>query len=356
MCGLHTASIRALLTLPAWPRRRRRLRTARPRICFWHRATRRSQPCGPRVSASVWASTEARPTTPGIYGRRSSKQCWPRGCAMGLGRCPCATPCTWPRAAGLRAWAGTTLAAWQPERRGTWRSSTARRSRCRGPREISSPVSFWERRDRTRSWCMAARWSETAASWTMIPGCWRSSTRASRPVCSHEPASVDMGSHHHYAGDGRPDRGEGSLSKGGAAASRASGLSARSYCASGGTPAPVGGAQVGSKYRGAGCGWVRLWRSMTMRKIVTRRLLLGALCLAIVGGVSLGAARGTTLASSPAKHTRALTDVTFILNWLPNVEFSGLWVAQKFHWWEKAGLSLHFKPYANRVNTGTGVP
>ena len=87
-----------------------------------------------------------------------------------------------------------------------------------------------------------------------------------------------------------------------------------------------------------------------MRSIVTRRLLLGALCLAIVGGVSLGAARGTTLASSPGKHARALTTVTFILNWLPNVEFDGLWMAQKFGWWQKAGLKLAFKPYANGVN------
>jgi ABC-type nitrate/sulfonate/bicarbonate transport system substrate-binding protein len=84
--------------------------------------------------------------------------------------------------------------------------------------------------------------------------------------------------------------------------------------------------------------------------------LLGALCLAIVGGVSLGAARGTTLASSPGKHARALTTVTFILNWLPNVEFDGLWMAQKFGWWQKAGLKLAFKPYANGVNPETDVP
>jgi ABC-type nitrate/sulfonate/bicarbonate transport system substrate-binding protein len=95
---------------------------------------------------------------------------------------------------------------------------------------------------------------------------------------------------------------------------------------------------------------------MSMRNIVARRLLMGALCLAIVGGVSLGAARGTTLASSPAKHQRALTNVYFILNWLPNVEFAGLWIPEKFHWWEQAGLHLSFKPWAVGVNPETDVP
>jgi ABC-type nitrate/sulfonate/bicarbonate transport system substrate-binding protein len=48
--------------------------------------------------------------------------------------------------------------------------------------------------------------------------------------------------------------------------------------------------------------------------------------------------------------------VTFILNWLPNVEFSGLWIAQKFGWWKQAGLQLAFKPYANGVNPEQDVP
>src|SRR6266567_1115558 len=39
-----------------------------------------------------------------------------------------------------------------------------------------------------------------------------------------------------------------------------------------------------------------------------------------------------------ASTSKSLTDVHFILNWLPNVEFAGLWMAQKFNWWQKAGI------------------
>lgn len=62
------------------------------------------------------------------------------------------------------------------------------------------------------------------------------------------------------------------------------------------------------------------------------------------------AARGTR------SHGRALTNVHFILNWLPNVEFAGLWVAQQFGWWKKNGITMTYKGWAPGVTPETDVP
>src|SRR5947209_7729933 len=49
---------------------------------------------------------------------------------------------------------------------------------------------------------------------------------------------------------------------------------------------------------------------------------------------NIAAAALNRLAARQAAHsTRSLTSVRFILNWLPNVEFAGLWIAQKYGWW-----------------------
>lgn len=67
-----------------------------------------------------------------------------------------------------------------------------------------------------------------------------------------------------------------------------------------------------------------------------RRIVISALLLA---GIML-----SPRAVTPA-HAAGLTTVTFYLNWITNVEFSGLWVAQQKGWWAQAGLNMVAKPY-----------
>lgn len=63
------------------------------------------------------------------------------------------------------------------------------------------------------------------------------------------------------------------------------------------------------------------------------------------------------LAREQAKSSsHALTRVNFILNWVPNVEFAGLWMAQKFGWWTRAGLSVEYTPWSFSVFPATQVP
>jgi len=118
-----------------------------------------------------------------------------------------------------------------------------------------------------------------------------------------------------------------------------------------------------------------------------RALMVALTVLAVVVGTALGAASGRT-ASVPqflaptiqfnqqgvsgdvaaralnalAAQQRAnrsaagMTNVHFILNWLPNVEFAGLWMAQKFGWWKQAGINMTFKGWAPGVTPETDVP
>ncbi|MGH2443173.1 MAG: ABC transporter substrate-binding protein [Chloroflexota bacterium] len=91
-----------------------------------------------------------------------------------------------------------------------------------------------------------------------------------------------------------------------------------------------------------------------------RYFITGVVCLAILGSALLGNSVRTTLASSShathaSQHAKALTDVHFILNWIPNVEFAGLWVAQHFGWWKAAGLSMSYTPYSISVHPETDV-
>jgi len=55
-------------------------------------------------------------------------------------------------------------------------------------------------------------------------------------------------------------------------------------------------------------------------------------------------------------HARATVNVHFILNWLSNVEFAGLWVAAHDGWWRNAGINMTFKPWAPGVTPETDVP
>jgi len=61
-------------------------------------------------------------------------------------------------------------------------------------------------------------------------------------------------------------------------------------------------------------------------------------------------------APTTGARTPSLTTVHFILNWLPNVEFAGLWVAQEKGWWRQAGIDMTFKGWAPGVMPETDVP
>src|SRR5690242_16814709 len=70
------------------------------------------------------------------------------------------------------------------------------------------------------------------------------------------------------------------------------------------------------------------------------------------GGISAAAAARSLNAMSrenAAHSTKSLTDVHFILNWLPNVEFAGLWMAEKQNVWAKNGLHLSYTPWSQSV-------
>jgi len=56
------------------------------------------------------------------------------------------------------------------------------------------------------------------------------------------------------------------------------------------------------------------------------------------------------------RTSRTMTNVYFILNWEPNVEFAGLWVAEQYGWWRQAGIRMSFEPYGSSVHPETDVP
>ena len=66
-----------------------------------------------------------------------------------------------------------------------------------------------------------------------------------------------------------------------------------------------------------------------------RRLAVSALLLA---GTLISPAR-------PSHAAPALTPVSIALNWLTNVEFGGIWVAQQKGWWQQAGLQVDVRGY-----------
>jgi ABC-type nitrate/sulfonate/bicarbonate transport system substrate-binding protein len=69
---------------------------------------------------------------------------------------------------------------------------------------------------------------------------------------------------------------------------------------------------------------------------MVRRLLACVLALAVLA-VPPAAPRSAVAASS--------TNVSFALNWIRNVEFAGLWVAQQKGWWKQAGMQITTRPY-----------
>lgn len=75
-----------------------------------------------------------------------------------------------------------------------------------------------------------------------------------------------------------------------------------------------------------------------------------------VSGSVAAKALNALAAQQSDSHAHSLVNVHFILNWVPNVEFAGLWVAQKFGWWKAKGLSISYTPWSSSVFPETQVP
>jgi ABC-type nitrate/sulfonate/bicarbonate transport system substrate-binding protein len=73
-----------------------------------------------------------------------------------------------------------------------------------------------------------------------------------------------------------------------------------------------------------------------LKEVTVFRRLLAALCL--VAAASLAPVQR-------ASHAAPLTTVSFALNWLTNVEFASIWVAQEKGWWAQAGLQINVRGY-----------
>jgi len=50
-------------------------------------------------------------------------------------------------------------------------------------------------------------------------------------------------------------------------------------------------------------------------------------------------------ATHPSAHAAGMTNVSIALNWIKNVEFASVWVAQQKGWWAQAGLNVTTKAY-----------
>ena len=70
-----------------------------------------------------------------------------------------------------------------------------------------------------------------------------------------------------------------------------------------------------------------------------RRLTVSALLLAAV------VALPRPSAARPSAHAAGMTNVSIALNWIKNVEFAGIWVAQQKGWWRQAGLNVTGRAY-----------
>jgi NitT/TauT family transport system substrate-binding protein len=81
---------------------------------------------------------------------------------------------------------------------------------------------------------------------------------------------------------------------------------------------------------------------------------LRVLIVLILLGSVAGLGRSPVLAKSRAHGE--LAHVHFILSWVPNVQFAGLWVAQQKGWFRQAGIDMTFKSWAPGVFPETDVP
>jgi ABC-type nitrate/sulfonate/bicarbonate transport system substrate-binding protein len=87
-----------------------------------------------------------------------------------------------------------------------------------------------------------------------------------------------------------------------------------------------------------------------------RRAIAGAITTVVALTMVFSAWTTTQAKTTSPSHAKATTNVSFILNWLPNVEFAGLWVAQEKGWWKQAGINMKFKGWAPGVAPETDVP
>jgi NitT/TauT family transport system substrate-binding protein len=92
-----------------------------------------------------------------------------------------------------------------------------------------------------------------------------------------------------------------------------------------------------------------------MRIRYRRNLIVTALALAALGATTFGIQRNA-LASAPARHSHSTVTVHFFLNWLTNVEFAGLWVADHFGWWQQNGIKFTVTGWSSSVVPETDVP
>ncbi|HCG01868.1 MAG TPA: hypothetical protein DEV93_15160 [Chloroflexi bacterium] len=98
-----------------------------------------------------------------------------------------------------------------------------------------------------------------------------------------------------------------------------------------------------------------------MRTRSRRSLIAGAIISAVLAASLLSSGR-VALGSSALNqrthahaHAAAMQHVFFILNWLPNVEFAGVWVAQRFGWFKQAGIDMKFESWSPAVHPETDV-
>ncbi len=70
-----------------------------------------------------------------------------------------------------------------------------------------------------------------------------------------------------------------------------------------------------------------------------RRFAVSALLLAAVVALPRPSSARTSA------HAVGMTKVSFYLNWITNVEFAGIWVAQQKGWWKEAGLDVTAKGF-----------
>ncbi|HZT96278.1 MAG TPA: ABC transporter substrate-binding protein [Chloroflexota bacterium] len=82
-------------------------------------------------------------------------------------------------------------------------------------------------------------------------------------------------------------------------------------------------------------------------------LLLSAVTLLAFVVAGCGTAAGVPQGAAPAAKHKPVVTVQIQLNWLTNVEFSGLWMADHFGWFKKAGFKLQAKAWANGINPET---
>jgi ABC-type nitrate/sulfonate/bicarbonate transport system substrate-binding protein len=79
-------------------------------------------------------------------------------------------------------------------------------------------------------------------------------------------------------------------------------------------------------------------------------IAIPVLIILIVGGIYLAQQRGS--AASPTSQTQSkqpLTTVNLALDWTPNTNHTGLYVAQSKKWYEQEGINLNILPYSSNV-------